>query len=128
MFFFFLKSSVLSRQELTFGALGRIGRSVVRRLSGFEAQVLVATSRPDADYAARTGVRFVDLEEVLEARTDATAGEVGEFSPSEPRASDHARRSRSVASETDPCSAMCRRRRSRNCCLRFETALKRPLQ
>lgn len=61
-----LTGTDLYRKTVGVVGLGRIGRSVVRRLSGFEAQVLVATSRPDADYAARTGVRFVDLEEVLE--------------------------------------------------------------
>lgn len=45
--------------------LGRIGRSVVKRLSGFEAKVLVATARRDAEYAAETGVTYVDLDALL---------------------------------------------------------------
>lgn len=45
--------------------LGRIGRSVVRRLRGFEATVLVATSRPDPGYAEATGVTFTDLPTLL---------------------------------------------------------------
>ncbi len=45
--------------------LGRIGKSVVRRLSGFDAKVLVHTRSPDADYAARTGIHYVDLPELL---------------------------------------------------------------
>lgn len=45
--------------------LGRIGKSVVRRLSGFDARVLVHTRSPDADYAARTGIHYVDLPELL---------------------------------------------------------------
>lgn len=45
--------------------LGRIGKSVVRRLSGFDARVLVHTRTPDAAYAAQTGVDYVDLPELL---------------------------------------------------------------
>ena len=60
-----LTGTDLYRKTVGVVGLGRIGRSVVQRLSGFEAQVLVATSRPDADYAARTGARFVDLETLL---------------------------------------------------------------
>ncbi|MBJ7416816.1 MAG: phosphoglycerate dehydrogenase [Niveispirillum sp.] len=45
--------------------LGRIGKSVVRRLSGFDAKVLVHTRNPDPDYAAATGVEYVDLPELL---------------------------------------------------------------
>jgi len=45
--------------------LGRIGKSVVRRLSGFDAQVLVHTRSPDPDYATATGVEYVDLPELL---------------------------------------------------------------
>ncbi|MDP1619259.1 phosphoglycerate dehydrogenase [Phenylobacterium sp.] len=60
-----LLGSDLYRKTVGVVGLGRIGKSVVQRLSGFEAQVLVATARPDPDYAARTGVRFVDLETLL---------------------------------------------------------------
>lgn len=45
--------------------LGRIGKSVVRRLSGFDARILVHTRTPDPAYAAQTGVEFVDLPELL---------------------------------------------------------------
>ncbi|GAO53296.1 phosphoglycerate dehydrogenase [Novosphingobium sp. MD-1] len=44
---------------------GRIGRSVVQRLAGFEAEVLVHGGSPDAGYAARSGVTWVDLDELL---------------------------------------------------------------
>jgi len=44
---------------------GRIGRSVVQRLAGFEAEVLAYGGSPDADYAARSGVAWVDLDELL---------------------------------------------------------------
>ncbi|ABS62160.1 D-isomer specific 2-hydroxyacid dehydrogenase NAD-binding [Parvibaculum lavamentivorans DS-1] len=45
--------------------LGRIGRSVVRRLSGFDAKVLVHTPHPDAAYAEQTGVEYTGLTELL---------------------------------------------------------------
>jgi D-3-phosphoglycerate dehydrogenase len=45
--------------------LGRIGKSLVKRLSGFDARVLVVTARPDPDYAAATGVEYVDLGTLL---------------------------------------------------------------
>lgn len=45
--------------------LGRIGKSVVRRLSGFDAKVLVHTRTPDPDYASRTGVQFTGLDQLL---------------------------------------------------------------
>lgn len=60
-----LMGTDLYRKTVGVIGLGRIGRSVVKRLSGFEAEVLVATSRPDPDYAAQTGVRFVDTPELL---------------------------------------------------------------
>lgn len=56
----------LYRKTVGVIGLGRIGRSVVQRLAGFEAQVLVTSGRPDPDYAARTGAAFVDLDELLE--------------------------------------------------------------
>ena len=60
-----LMGSDLYRKTVGIVGLGRVGKSVVQRLSGFEAHVLVATSRPDPDYAARTGVTFVDIPTVL---------------------------------------------------------------
>lgn len=60
-----LMGSDLYRKTVGVIGLGRIGRSVVKRLSGFEAQVLVATPRPDPAYAAQTGVRFVDVPTLL---------------------------------------------------------------
>ena len=60
-----LMGTDLYRKTVGVVGLGRIGRSVVQRLSGFEARVLVATSRPDPDYAARTGVTFVDVPTLL---------------------------------------------------------------
>lgn len=60
-----LMGTDLYRKTVGVVGLGRIGRSVVKRLSGFEARVLVATSRPDPDYAARTGVTFTDVPALL---------------------------------------------------------------
>jgi D-3-phosphoglycerate dehydrogenase len=60
-----LMGSDLYRKTVGVVGLGRIGRSVVKRLSGFEARVLVATSRPDPAYAAETGLTFVDLPTLL---------------------------------------------------------------
>ena len=58
-----LMGSDLYRKTVGVIGLGRIGRSLVQRLSGFEAQVLVHTPRPDP---ALAGVRYVALEELLE--------------------------------------------------------------
>lgn len=58
-----LMGSDLYRKTVGVIGLGRIGRSLVQRLSGFEAQVLVHTPRPDP---ALAGVRHVALEELLE--------------------------------------------------------------
>lgn len=44
--------------------LGRIGKSLVQRLRGFEANILVSTPRRDAAYAAESGIRYVDLETI----------------------------------------------------------------
>jgi D-3-phosphoglycerate dehydrogenase len=49
--------------------LGRIGRSVVKRLTGFEATVLVHTPRREAELARTSGFEYVDLPEIL-ARSD----------------------------------------------------------
>lgn len=54
----------LYRKKVGIVGLGRIGRSLVQRLRGFEASILVATPNPDADYAAQTGVRYVDLDTI----------------------------------------------------------------
>jgi len=60
-----LMGSDLYRKTVGVVGLGRIGRSVVKRLGGFEARVLAATARPDPAYAAQTGVIFTDLATLL---------------------------------------------------------------
>lgn len=64
-----LTGSDLYRKTVGVVGAGRIGRSVVQRLAGFEAEILVHTSRPDEAWAARTGVAFAGMDELL-ARSD----------------------------------------------------------
>ncbi len=56
----------LYRRTVGVIGLGRIGRAVVQRLRGFEANILACTPRRDEAYAAQTGVAYVDLPELLE--------------------------------------------------------------
>lgn len=60
-----LMGSDLYRKVVGIVGLGRIGRSLVQRLSGFEARVLVVDTQRDGEYAARTGITYVDLETAL---------------------------------------------------------------
>lgn len=60
-----LMGSDLCEKTVGVVGLGRIGKSVVKRLSGFDCRVLVHTTRPDPDYARATGVEFVSLAELL---------------------------------------------------------------
>ncbi|WP_296594924.1 phosphoglycerate dehydrogenase [Phenylobacterium sp.] len=60
-----LMGTDLYRKTVGVVGLGRIGRSVVRRLSGFEARVIAATSRPDPSYAVQAGVTFMDVQTLL---------------------------------------------------------------
>ncbi len=46
--------------------LGRIGRGVVQRLRGFEANVLALSARHDKAYAAQSGITYTDLNTLLE--------------------------------------------------------------
>lgn len=45
--------------------LGRIGRSVVQRLQGFEVDVVAAEPYPDSDFVAEYGVQLVDIDKVF---------------------------------------------------------------
>ncbi|WP_165184508.1 phosphoglycerate dehydrogenase [Caulobacter soli] len=60
-----LMGSDLCEKTVGVVGLGRIGKSVVKRLSGFDCNVLVHTTRPDPDYARATGVDYVDLPDLL---------------------------------------------------------------
>ncbi len=60
-----LMGSDLYRKTVGIVGLGRIGRSLVQRLSGFEARVLVVEATPDTAYAAETGIEYVDLDTLL---------------------------------------------------------------
>jgi D-3-phosphoglycerate dehydrogenase len=64
-----LLGSDLYRKTVGVIGLGRIGRALVKRLSGFEAQVLAYSDAPDAAYAAEAGVEYVGLADLL-ARSD----------------------------------------------------------
>lgn len=60
-----LTGSDLFEKTVGIIGLGRIGKSLVKRLSGFDARVLVVTQSPDPAYAAATGVEYVDLDTLL---------------------------------------------------------------
>lgn len=64
-----LMGSDLYRKTVGVVGAGRIGRSVVQRLRGFEAEVLVHSARQDPDWAAANGVAYVDMPTLL-ARSD----------------------------------------------------------
>lgn len=55
----------LYRKTVGIIGLGRIGRSLVQRLQGFETEILIHSNRRDADYATGHGIRHVDLPELL---------------------------------------------------------------
>jgi len=59
----------LYRKTVGIVGLGRIGRGVAKRLTGFEATVLAHTPRCDADLARASGVEYVGLPEIL-SRSD----------------------------------------------------------
>lgn len=60
-----LMGSDLYRKTVGVVGAGRIGRSVVQRLRGFEAEVLVHGARRDEVWAAANGVTYVDLPTLL---------------------------------------------------------------
>jgi D-3-phosphoglycerate dehydrogenase len=59
----------LYRKTVGIVGFGRIGRSVAKRLSGFEATILVHTPRHDGELAKKSGLVYVDLPEIL-SRSD----------------------------------------------------------
>ncbi|MDR6530193.1 D-3-phosphoglycerate dehydrogenase [Caulobacter rhizosphaerae] len=60
-----LMGSDLCEKTVGVVGLGRIGKSVVKRLLAFDCRVLVHTARPDNAYAAATGVEYVSLADLL---------------------------------------------------------------
>lgn len=60
-----LQGSDLYGKTVGIVGLGRIGRSLVQRLKGFDAEILVAAPRPDLAFAEATGVTYVSLDELL---------------------------------------------------------------
>lgn len=64
-----LQSADLFQKTVGIIGLGRIGKSLIQRLKGFEAEVLVVSGRRDEAYAAEAGVTYVELDELL-ARSD----------------------------------------------------------
>ncbi|MGE0044899.1 MAG: phosphoglycerate dehydrogenase [Hyphomonadaceae bacterium] len=59
----------LYRRTVGVIGLGRIGRAVVQRLRGFEAEVLVLNATRDEAYAAQQGIAYADLDALL-AKSD----------------------------------------------------------
>lgn len=57
--------SELYRKTVGVIGMGRIGRGVVRRVTGFDAKVLAYTTHPDWEYSLESGVRYVDLDTLL---------------------------------------------------------------
>ena len=64
-----LMGSDLYRKTVGVVGVGRIGRSVVQRLRGFEAEVLVHSRSRDDAWAAANGVTYTDMPTLL-ARSD----------------------------------------------------------
>ena len=60
-----LTSSDLSGKTVGIIGLGRIGKSLVQRLKGFEARILVCHPRPDREYGEANGITYVDMQTLL---------------------------------------------------------------
>ncbi len=60
-----LISSDLSGKTVGIIGLGRIGKSLVQRLKGFDTRILVCHPRPDEEYGRANGITYVDLETLL---------------------------------------------------------------
>lgn len=60
-----LNGNDLCEKTVGLVGLGRIGKSVVRRLSGFDTKILIHTRTPDLADADLKGVEFIDLPELL---------------------------------------------------------------
>lgn len=60
-----LMGSDLYQKTVGIIGLGRIGRSLVQRLQGFDVEILAVVRNVDADFAARNRIRVVELDELL---------------------------------------------------------------
>ncbi|SFJ28315.1 D-3-phosphoglycerate dehydrogenase [Phyllobacterium sp. CL33Tsu] len=60
-----LTSSDLYRKTVGIVGLGRIGKSVVQRLKGFEVTILAHHPRPDRGYGEANGITYVDMPTLL---------------------------------------------------------------
>lgn len=60
-----LTSADLHQKTVGIIGLGRVGKSVVQRLKGFDCRILVNSRTPDPDYAVTNGISFVDLDTLL---------------------------------------------------------------
>lgn len=61
-----LPGTDLYNKKVGIVGLGRIGRGVVKRLSGFDAQVFAHVPHPDHAYGYQHGVTYMRMEELLE--------------------------------------------------------------
>ncbi|MDT7836298.1 phosphoglycerate dehydrogenase [Aquabacterium sp. OR-4] len=60
-----LTGADLYRKTVGIVGLGRIGRSVVQRLQGFEARILAVSQQQDATWARQHNVTYVDMAQLL---------------------------------------------------------------
>lgn len=60
-----LLSSDLNEKTVGIVGLGRIGRSVIKRLRGFDCRVLICTPDPDAEFARHENVAYCSMDEIL---------------------------------------------------------------
>ncbi|ATU92521.1 phosphoglycerate dehydrogenase [Phyllobacterium zundukense] len=60
-----LMSSDLFGKTVGIVGLGRIGKSLVQRLKGFEVRILVCHPRPDDDYGKANDIAYVEMETLL---------------------------------------------------------------
>ncbi len=64
-----LMGSDLYQKTVGIVGLGRIGRSLVQRLQGFDVRILAVEANVDADYVRQNGIELVELDDLL-ARSD----------------------------------------------------------
>jgi D-3-phosphoglycerate dehydrogenase / 2-oxoglutarate reductase len=60
-----LMGSDLYQKTVGIVGLGRIGRSLVQRLQGFDVRILAVESNADDDYVRQNGIELVELDELL---------------------------------------------------------------